>query len=647
MGRMKLPPLFALLCLASGSLYGEPLLSSWLTEYSTRYARIYTTDGTKTAGTSVTTWSNAQLSQNTPTYGGVQQIAYSANWVYITSSGLGSHIMGPWYNDATRTTAFINLPVNQKRIFRFPRTSVIPATKTNVGGDIGLFVDGVHGFDASDATSYSNTNGRDGDPPGTPNGVTGDNIWNRDAYINEAITFDTALAHQQNTGDYHYHANPLGPRYLLGDHVDFDPASKALTESTSAPTKHSPIIGWAKDGFPIYGPIGYASPLNPASGVRRMVTGYVLRDGSNGTTNLTTAGRHTLPAWATRVQGRAATLTAAQYGPNVSATFPLSRYLEDNDYLGDLGKTQGVDFDLDEYNGRTCVTPEFPGGTYAYFVAVTAGGLPAFPYNLGRRYYGTPSGGQVTSITETVTVLFSGGPNTVETIEAAIPAGNDVTLTWNSLEGGTYKVEGTGDLVAGYTTVATGKAAASAATKTAMTDTNGAVGATQRFYRVTRTATATYDPVTGTTTAGSGILSVSPASANRGTTFTLTINLDPSVNPPPVNAPINSATIGTIAATSSTHISATQVTSTFTLPAGAATGAQTVSVTFPGPPGNPTATVTYTLTNGFTINGTGAAPASALVANSIAAATPAPVNHAIVRATPAPPRRPTTNGRRP
>jgi hypothetical protein len=27
--------------------------------------------------------------------------------------------------------------------------------------------------------------------------------------------------------------------------------------------------------------------------------------------------------------------------------------------LGDLGYTNGVQFDLDEYNGRQCVTPEF------------------------------------------------------------------------------------------------------------------------------------------------------------------------------------------------------------------------------------------------------------------------------------------------
>jgi hypothetical protein len=78
--------------------------------------------------------------------------------------------------------------------------------------------------------------------------------------------------------------------------------------------------------------------------------------------------------------------------------------------------------------------------------------------------------------------------------------------------------------------------------------------------------------------------------------------LDPSVSPPPQAAPINSVTVGTITGTSNTHVSSTQVTSSITIPANATTGAQTVTVVFPGPPNNPTATVTYTLTGGFTIN---------------------------------------------
>ena len=34
---------------------------------------------------------------------------------------------------------------------------------------------------------------------------------------NEAGRFDPAYAHQEQTGTYHYHANPIALRYLLGD----------------------------------------------------------------------------------------------------------------------------------------------------------------------------------------------------------------------------------------------------------------------------------------------------------------------------------------------------------------------------------------------------------------------------------------------
>ena len=87
---------------------------------------------------------------------------------------------------------------------------------------------------------------------------TGTGYWNRDAYVNEGATFDPGYAHQQNTGVYHYHADPIGLRYLLGDHVDYDAATKTYSEDTNAPVKHSPILAWTADGFPIYGPYGYS-----------------------------------------------------------------------------------------------------------------------------------------------------------------------------------------------------------------------------------------------------------------------------------------------------------------------------------------------------------------------------------------------------
>lgn len=566
----------------------DPRTNSWLTTYSARYARIYTNDVAKTNGITGTTWGNGSQNQTLPVYSGIQEVYSSASWVYFRSTGLGRHTMGPWYNDATRTTAFVNMPANQKVLYRIPRTPTVPVSKTTTGGEIGYMVDGVKIFDARDAVSYINSTGQDGNPPGI--GTQGDGIWNRDAYVNEAITFDPSLAHQQNTGVYHYHASPLALRYLLGDNVSFNSTNKLYTPNTNAPTKHSPIIGWANDGYPIYGPYGYSSASNSASGVRRMISGFVLRDGSYGTTNLNVTGRTSLPLWAQRVQGRT-TLTASQYGPAVSASFPLSRYSEDNDYLGDLGYAQGVSFDLDEYNGRWCFTPEFPGGTYAYFNTISASGAPAYPYNVGRQYYGNPTAGTVTSIAETVTTNFVGGPNIRETLNTPSRTGNTVVLTWSAVEGGTYRVESTANLTT-WTTNATSIAAVLNTGSNTNTSTESA-----KFFRVNRTALATYDPVSGTSGGGGATFAVPGGSVSRGSGTNITLSITLSGPPsPPANAPITSVTMGSLTATSVSYAVQGTVLANFSILAGTPTGAQTVVVTFQnGPP-------PYTFTGGFTIN---------------------------------------------
>lgn len=567
----------------------DPRTNSWYTANAGKYARIYTTDANKTNGVSVTTWSNGSQTQATPAYVGVQEIYSSSNWVYIRTTGLGTHTMGPWYNDVARTTAFVNMPANQKAFYRFPRTPLTNGVHTTTTGEVGYMVDGVKMFDSRDAVSYINSTGQDGVPPGG-GGSQGDGIWNRDAYVNEATTFDPSLAHQQNTGVYHYHASPLALRYMLGDNVDFNPVSKAYTPNTNAPLKHSPIIAWANDGYPIYGPFGYSNPMNASSGVRRMVSGFVLRDGSNGTTNLNVTGRTTLAAWAQRAQART-NLTASQYGPAVSSSFPLGRYVEDNDYLGDLGQVQGVGFDLDEYNCRFCVTPEFPNGTYAYFNTISASGAPTYPYNVGRQYYGVPTAGNVTTLAETVVTNFVGGPGGREVLSAPTRNGDTVVLKWSAVEGGTYRVEASTNLTT-WTTNATGIAPLANVGSNTNTSTESA-----KFFRINRTALATYDSAGGTTGGGGGSTSVAPGgSAARNTTVTVTITLPTTPPWPPANAPITSVTLaGSIAGTSISDATQGQVVATFVIPSNAPTNAQNVVVTFNMGP-------TYTLTGGFTIN---------------------------------------------
>ncbi len=466
----------ALLLATCAATAADPIITSWLTTYSGQYARVYLTDTDKTNGTDVTTWSRNALSQSLPVYAGVREVFSSANWVYIRTPGLGIHTMGPWYTTTSHTNVFMNVPVNSKTFYRLPRTPVTNSTHNLTGGGpIGYFVDGVAMFDSRDAFYW--------------NGSTeamGSGSWNRDAYVNESQTFDPAFAHQPGNGQYHYHANTPALRYLLGDHVDFNSSTKMYSESTSAVTQHSPILGWVRDGFPIYGPYGYATATNASNGVRRMISGYVLRNGANGTDNLTATTRTAIPAWATRAGEPAMT------GPAVNGTYPLGRYLEDNAYLGDLTNSmtgqryqQGVDFDLNEHNTRWCVTPEFPTGTWAYFTCITSNGAPVVPYNIGRTFQGTPTG-STTTLAESVTTNFIGGANSILSLAVPVVSNNIVTLTWSATEGGTYRVEGTGNLIS-WTTNASGISAIRNKGTTSLPVT------THQFFRVTRTALATYD----------------------------------------------------------------------------------------------------------------------------------------------------------
>ena len=464
---------------------GDVRIDQWVTTYSGKYARIYTTDVNKTNGVSVTTWSNGSNNQSLPAYAGVQEVYYSANWVYIRTTGLAPFIMGPWYNNLAHTTVFNFLPVNQKAFYRISRNPTIPANKTAIGGGtIGYTVDGLSIFDPRDALAWNGS---------TETMVTGGGYWFRDAWVNEGVTFDPAYAHQPNAGAYHYHANPIATRYLLGDHVDFNPVSKMYTESTNAVTKHSPILGWMRDGLPLYGPYGYSSPMDTNSGIRRMVSGFVLRNGQNGTDNLTSVGRTNLPAWSLRAYN----LTSGVNAPNVSTTYPLGRYTEDWAYLGDLTNSAtgqkyqvGTDFDLNEYNVRHCVTPEFPSGTYAYFTTIKADGSVTFPYLIGRSYFGAIAGaGTVTTLNETVTTNFVGGASLTTKLNAPVKNGATVTLSWSSIEGGTYQVQSTTDF-ATWTTNVNALTATGITTQTNLTS----VGSSG-FYRVSRTGVASYDPV--------------------------------------------------------------------------------------------------------------------------------------------------------
>jgi len=493
------------------SVHADPQLSSWFTAGSTKYARIYTSSANRTEGKSVVTWTNINTnnaSQTSPTYAGVHEINYSPTWVYIKNSGLAPYVMGPWDNP--------NLPKNQgtaNGVYRFPRTPTFSTSKTLTGmGSIGFLVDGVSIYNTSDGFSYSTANNQDASPITTFTGPgrNGDGVWNRDAWPNEKISFDYALNHPQPSGQYHAHVTAIGVRYLLGDNILYNESTKKYSENTNTTVfKHSPIIGWINDGLPLYGPYGYSDPMDTASPVRRMISGYVIRDGTYGTVNLAFSGRTSLPKWAQQAQGKTNPLIASQYGPLVSTNYELGHFSEDYDYLGDLGYTQNVSstangytirFDLNQYNVRYCKTPEFPNGTWAYFTTITSSGTPWYPYNVGRWYYGSPTAGSSTTTTMNadtpLTQYYKGATSTSETWNSTpvTVSGSTVTLSWNAVEGGTYQVTSSSDLTSPTWTALSGTVTPAGNVGTKM-ETVNTTTTPRKFYKLTRTGMAPYDNV--------------------------------------------------------------------------------------------------------------------------------------------------------
>ena len=63
-------------------------------------------------------------------------------------------------------------------------------------------------------------------------------------------------------------------------------------------------------------------------------------------------------------------------GPTV-ADYPLGSFVEDFEYVDGFGT-------LDKFNGRFCVTPEFPNGAYCYFM------VDVYPFVIGPQYFSDP-----------------------------------------------------------------------------------------------------------------------------------------------------------------------------------------------------------------------------------------------------------------
>lgn len=214
-------------------------------------------------------------------------------WRLLRSNGIARHLTGKFPNAGNPHRISV-----QQHSYRVPAAPQLTGGIRNALGQVfGVAVNGVV-FD-----------------PGANEFYQGDRSsgWQYEPLRNALnMGLDANHAHVQPQGAYHYHGLPT----LLLD---------SLNVGAQA---HSPLIGWAADGFPIYALYGDPDGLGS---VVEMTSGYRVKNGSRPSGNGNPGGTY-------------------------DGTFT-----RDYDYVQGAGN-------LDMCNGRFVRTPDFPDGTYAYFL---------------------------------------------------------------------------------------------------------------------------------------------------------------------------------------------------------------------------------------------------------------------------------------
>jgi hypothetical protein len=158
---------------------------------------------------------------------------------------------------------------------------------------------------------------------------------------NELATF----SHSTVGGLFHYHAITPDVVGITAGVVEEDGALK--WDSTT----HSPIVGWAFDGLPIYGPYGYIDPEDITSDIVNIKSPWALRQG---TRSVAPGGAYT------------------------------GMFVED--YEIDATKSGQPGY-TNQFNLRYGFTPDSPATKIRYYVVtVDNAGKPMFPYAIGGGY---------------------------------------------------------------------------------------------------------------------------------------------------------------------------------------------------------------------------------------------------------------------
>ena len=241
------------------------------------------------------------------------------NNFWIRSNGLAQT---PWLGAPPGYDKYS--PAAQSYVFKFPRRAQIAEalTKKPALGFIGVARDGVP-FKSPNSGKIATI----GSKRYTENAVL--YPIQQDSTFGQAFRDGSGIIGSDRK--FYYHSDPQ----LIYD----------KTQGT-----HSPVIGYAFDGNPIYGPYGYVDPTDVDSGVKIIESSYKISE----------------------VQRQ-------------DGSIPDGSYIEDFEYVAGLG-------DLDQYNGRFCKTPEYPAGVYAYFITIDPVDFdtPKYPYIIGPQYFNEP-----------------------------------------------------------------------------------------------------------------------------------------------------------------------------------------------------------------------------------------------------------------
>lgn len=173
-------------------------------------------------------------------------------------------------------------------------------------------------------------------------------------YFNQLTNTESAYsAYINENSDFNYYSGKFINSLVNISNNYFD-NSNFTGDNLRHSDGHSKIVGISLDGYPIYGPYGYVNKQ-----ITKVKSSYKLKD-------LFTQER--------------INLIEVLNGEIVN--YGIGSFVEDYEYKENYG-------DLDEFNGRFCITPDFPDGTYAYFITLDDNDEPVFPYIMTDKFYGS------------------------------------------------------------------------------------------------------------------------------------------------------------------------------------------------------------------------------------------------------------------